>query len=473
MTERQRVPNGRLAALMQEAGLSQKSLAARMRTASERGGGRSIAPSHTNVSKWLTGETRRPNARTCQMLVEVLGARLCRRLTLDDVGYGNVGDPEPLSDSKVAYPETIQATVSSLEQLAAYELTAPSVTDGLVVVPEAWDGLLSAWTYGDDGETYVPVEPRPIGEMDIAVVKDATTYFANADYRYGGGRPRPMVGTFIKTEVLPLLPVVSPGSAIGREYFREVAALTRLAGWTAYDIGDHGAAQQYLFLAFRLARAAGDKALCGRVLAGMSHQANFLGYYERAVHLARGAAYGARDHATATTKALFYAMEARALASMGRTAETISALANAEKWLAQSNPDDDPDWIGYFDAAELHAEFAHCYRDLGQPDLAVFHAGESIGTSKNLYVRSLSFCRTVLATGHLQANEVEEAVEIARGVVETAVQLKSFRVVSYLDDFRRRLCGHSGEAAVREFMEQSGEVLGSVDNPSSRKLFIA
>lgn len=472
MNEQARVPNTQLAALMQEAQLSQKSLAAHMRMASERDGGKPIAPSHTNVSKWLSGETRRPNARTCQVLVKVLNARLQRRIALEDVGYGGVSSDVP-DQPALDYPETIQAAVTSLERLARFELKSQAPASGLVVVPEAWDGLLARWTYGEDSEAYTPVEPRPIGEVDIDVVKDATAYFANADYRFGGGRPRPMVGTFLKAEVLPLLPAVSPGTAIGREYFREVAALTRLAGWTAYDIGEHGLAQHYLFMAFRLARAADDKALCGRILAGMSHQANFLGYYERAVHLARGAAHGARDHATATAKALFHAMEARALASMGKIAETISALATAEQWLSQSDSDNDPEWIKYFDAAELHAEFAHCYRDLGQPELAVHHAAESIASSKNIYVRSLSFCRTVLATGHLQANEVEEAVKVAQGVVDTAAQLKSFRVVSYLHDFRKRLRVHANESVVQDFMEQANGLLGSVDHPASRRLFIA
>ncbi|SEB28782.1 hypothetical protein SAMN04489727_2149 [Amycolatopsis tolypomycina] len=473
MNEQGRVPNTQLAALMREAQLSQKSLAHHMRMISERDNGKPIAPSHTNVAKWLSGETRRPNARTCQVLVKALSGRLQRRLTLEDVGYGGGRPGNTPDESPLDYPETIEATVTSLERLAAYELRDGAATGGLVVVPEAWDGLLTRWTYGEDSEPHAPVEPRPIGEVDVEVVKDATAYFANADYRYGGGRPRPMVGTFLKTEVLPLLPAVSPSTAIGREYFREVAALTRLAGWTAYDIGEHGAAQHYLFLAFRLARAAGDKALCGRILAGMSHQANFLGHFERAVHLARGAAFGARDHATATTNALFYAMEARALASMGKTAETIAALAAAEQWLGKSDPEKDPEWITYFDNAELHAEFAHCYRDLGQADLAVHHAAESISSSKNLYVRSLSFCRTVLATGHLQANEIEEAVKVAQGVVDTAVQLKSFRVVSYLHDFRKRLRGHSSESAVRDFTEQTESLLGSVDSPLSRQLFIA
>lgn len=66
-----------------------------------------------------------------------------------------------------------------------------------------------------------------------------------------------------------------------------------------------------------MAKAAGDRALCGRILSGMSHQANFVGHHTQAVDLARAAQRGAKDHATSTAMALFHAMEARGLASLG------------------------------------------------------------------------------------------------------------------------------------------------------------
>jgi hypothetical protein len=96
-------------------------------------------------------------------------------------------------------------------------------------------------------------------------------------------------------------------------------------------------------------------------------------------------------------------------------------------------------WIRYFDRAELHAEFAHCFRDLNKPELANHHATASIRESSSLYVRSLSFCRTVLAISHLQNNDMEEAIAVASAVVDTAATLQSSRVLSYVADFRARL----------------------------------
>lgn len=45
---------------------------------------------------------------------------------------------------------------------------------------------------------------------------------------------------------------------IGRELFSVTAELSRLAGWTAFDVGEHEVAQRHFIQALRLARAGGD-----------------------------------------------------------------------------------------------------------------------------------------------------------------------------------------------------------------------
>ncbi|MEV6234919.1 hypothetical protein AB0L88_44340 [Saccharopolyspora shandongensis] len=446
----EKVPNRRLAALLKEAGLTNKSLAKRMRDASARDGGDPISPTHTNVEKWLSGQTKRPQPRTCHVLTKVLAAQLGRPVSLDDVGYGEVA-PEK-ADTTLEYPTTVSDSIVALTQLTGYELRPSEQATKLIVVPEAWNSLLNRIMFGSsNGKGSRAVEPHPISEVDVQAVRDARVMFANFDYRYGGGRPKAMLAQCLETLVLPQIPHVSPETALGREYFREAAALARLAGWTCYDTGQHAFAQRYLIQAVRLALAANDLPLAGRILAGMSHQANFLGHYETAVYLARAAAHRASGHATPTTMALFHAMEARALSSQRNEAEATTAMLQAEKYLGQGNPENDPDWIRYFDQAELHAEFAHCFRDLNKPELATHHAATSIQESESLYVRSLSFCRTVLATSYLQSNELEKAVETAREVVDVVAQLKSFRVVSYLDDFRKRLRTQPDGAIVSSF----------------------
>ncbi|HKS48770.1 MAG TPA: hypothetical protein VJT49_27410 [Amycolatopsis sp.] len=469
-------PNTLLAGVMKQAGATNKGLARRVRLLSEQDGGEPVRCDHVSVKRWLDGTTRQPHPRTCQLIARVLGEMLGRTVTLAEIGYAETAgeDDNDGGDIGLDYPEEVAQTVATLGAITDLELRTPKKAEPLTVVPQAWSDLVVRWlTDSDSDRSRPPAEPRRITFVDVEAVREATAMFSSFDYKYGGGRPKMLVASFLDQEVLPNIPHVSPHDPIGREYFREVAALTRLAGWTAYDTGAHGLAQRYLTQAFRLAKAAGDKPLCGRILAGMSHQANFLGHYQRAVDLARAASKGANGYATPTTMALFSAMEARALASLGREEEATAALLTAERWHGQGNRENDPEWIRYFDRAELHAEFAHCFRDLGNAELANHHAAASIRESESTYVRSLSFVRTVLATSHLQDGNLDEALYVARSVVKTAASLKSLRVVSYLDEFRSRLGAFSNDPLVRDFLDFATLHLPSKGAPVSRTLLVA
>jgi transcriptional regulator with XRE-family HTH domain len=350
------------------------------------------------------------------------------------------------------YAERFGDSVVSVGQLIRLDLTQDSAAAGLAPDPELWRELAIRWFTDPDDEPGSLLAEGLAAGTDI--VRAATEMFSGYDYRFGGGRSRLLIAHVLDTEVLPTLEHVTPGPPAVSEYLSEVAALLRLAAWTAYDIGHHGLAQSYFAQALRLARAAGNRCLGGRIFAGMSHQANFLGYFQRAVELARAAREGFRGQGTPTAMALAWAMEARAQASLGRTRECVHAMSQAELAFARTDPGSEPAWLRYFDAAELHAEFAHCYRDLGDPANACRHAELSIGTSADLYVRSLSFCRTVLATGHLLKGELEQATGLAAGVVDTAAgQLRSHRVLAYLDDFQRRLGQYPDARPAREFAE--------------------
>jgi hypothetical protein len=465
-------PNSRLAAVMQLAGATNKGLARRVRLLSETDGqGDPVRADHVAVKRWLDGTTRHPHPRTCRLIARALGEMLDRTVSLEEIGYAE--QAAPVDEVGLDYPEEVAHSIAALGAITDLELRLPSRAAPLAVVPEAWGGIVMRWLMDDTEQSRPPVEPRPVTVMDVEAVRSATEMFSTYDYKFGGGRPKSMVASFLDTEVMPHLAHASPNDPVGREYFREVAALTRLAGWTAYDIGAHGLAQRYLTQAFRLAKAVGDKALCGRILAGMSHQANFLGYHQRAADLARAAYKGANGYATPTAMALFHAMEARALASMGREADTTAALLTAERWHCQGVPRNDPEWIRYFDSAELHAEFAHCFRDLGDGELAGHHATLSLQEAGSIYVRSTSFVRTVLSTAHLLGGDVEQALHEVQVVFELAGQLKSYRLISYLEAFQAQISFHANSPLVQEFLEFSTQVIPSEHAPVTKRLIVA
>ncbi|YCK34177.1 hypothetical protein ACNF49_08820 [Actinomadura sp. ATCC 39365] len=234
------------------------------------------------------------------------------------------------------------------------------------------------WLVTPEGSVRSCAEGRLITAGCVEAVRETTALFAKLDYRFGGGHARSTVVQYIAMEIEPLLKHVRPDTTLGRQFLSETAAMLRLAAWMAYDTGLHGLAQQYMTKALMLAREAGDRMLGGRILAGMSHQANYLGHYGMAANLARSARMGAEGASTSTAMALFNAMEARALASQGDQVGGSRALGEAERWFERRNPEDDPVWLKYLDEAELTAEFTHCFRDLGRHHRARDQVLESV-----------------------------------------------------------------------------------------------
>jgi ATP/maltotriose-dependent transcriptional regulator MalT len=241
---------------------------------------------------------------------------------------------------------------------------------------------------------------------------------------------------------------------VGRALFSTVAEVTLLAAWMSYDACQHGLAQRYYLQALRFAQDGGDRRLAGSILSAMSHQATFLGHFTQAATLARAARMGISGVATPTLMAQFHAMEARALARTGDRRACEQALAESARFLDRRNQGDEPEWITYFDEAELAAESAHCFRDINRARQAVEHAGNAMSGS---HVRSDFFVTMVLADAHLRAGDVDEACRIALDALDLGEQLRSARCVAYLSEFRAALGPHAKTTAVREMREQAAE----------------
>jgi hypothetical protein len=458
-------PNRKFAALLARTGCSHKGFARRvLEVAHELD--TEMSCDHTTVQRWLDGV--QPRGTKPHVIAEALSRKLGVAVSVSDIGMGYA---KAVLGQAVTYPEHLADSFATIRQLVGKDLS--SVRTERPVDTELWSEMIGRWFIDPDDERV----PQPVSGLTAAsvdLVHAATEMFSQYDYRFGGSTPGLLVAQVLCNDILPSLDRVAPGSPLAAEYLSEVGALLRLAAWTAYDVGDHWLAQSYFAQALRMAKAAGNRTLGGRIFAGMSHQANFLGHHQRAVSLARAAREGFRGQGTPTAIALAWAMEARAHASLRDERACLHAIDQAERCLARREPANEPEWLRFFDMAEFHAEAAHCFRDLGRPEMACRHAELSIKSSESLYVRSLSFCRTVLATGHLLRGEVEEAVDVARGVVDTASgQLRSRRVLVYIGDFRGRLSRHGDAHVVRDFEElvadrlQSRLLLSAASGPAA------
>ncbi|MFJ6460822.1 regulator [Streptomyces sp. NPDC091387] len=317
---------------------------------------------------------------------------------------------------------------------------------------------------GPAGSLVPPAVPRQrqtdrgsgqrVGSGDVAALRSVADLFRTLDHAYGGGHARQALVRYLEHETEPMLRGTY-SEATGRRLFAAAADLTRLAGWTSYDIAAHGLAQRYFVQSLRLAQAAGDRAYGSYVLITMSRQAVYLGHGREAVQLARVAQQGIGSAAPNAALALLHAVEARGHGVLGEAKACLASLARAERALEIArNGDDVPHWARCFDEAQLADEFGHCHRDLQQYRAAAQHAERSLQLRAPAYARSRLFCRVVLASARLGLGELEQACRLGAEAAQQAAEMRSVRATEYVRDFERRLEPFRDAAPVRGYRER-------------------
>lgn len=472
MTERpaQRTPNRQLAALIAEAGFSNAGLARRVDQLGLEHG-LDLRYDKTSVTRWLRGQ--QPRGTTPALIAEVFTRRLGRRLSAQDLGLDACA-PVYAGLEFAATPEEAVDIVSGIwrkDSGSHAELRKIAFTPAGLVVPSR-DWLIGR---ADDkvarGEqpVRVPTQGRPavprqrgaergpgqrVTGGDIAALRSVGELFRSLDNMYGGGHARQALVRYLEHECEPMLRGTY-GEQTGRRLFAAAADLTRLAGWTSYDIAAHGLAQRYFVQSLRLAQAAGDRAYGSYVLITMSRQAVYLGHGREAVQLARVAQQGVGTNAPPVVQALLHSVEGRGHGVLGEVRACTGALVRAERALEAARPGDEvPYWARFFDEAQLADEFGHAYRDLQQFRAAAQHAERSLQLRAPAYARSRLFCRVVLASARLGLGELDQACALGAEAAGAAVEMRSVRAIEYIRDFEKRLEPYKDAAPVRGYRDK-------------------
>ncbi|HET9898929.1 MAG TPA: hypothetical protein VFQ44_28730 [Streptosporangiaceae bacterium] len=406
-----------------------------------------ITPKAKTIFEDFAGGLRMPPA-----------ARLALGLSADEATKPELGSPrsDVPSDIGADYPDAPAEAAEVVTRLWQADLEGDRLL-GTRLEPAAWKDASLRWL--------VDPEQRPdrenasgarVGGADIARFRATVELFVQLDNRFGGGHARQALVQYLHADASRLLRRRYSGD-VGRELYSATAEATLLAAWMSYDSAPGSAlAQRYFIQALALAQAGDDRLLGASILDAMSHQATYTGRFSEAANLARAARAGTRGIATATLTSHFHAMEARALARIGDAKGCDRALAEAVTEFERRRPDEDPEWIRYFDEAELSAEISHCLRDLGRPGDASHHASSSLtAVDDATFVRSDFFVTMVLADAHLAAGEVEQACRVALTALSAGEQIRSARCVGYLREFRRHLAANGKNRVIIEFEEQA------------------
>ena len=301
-----------------------------------------------------------------------------------------------------------------------------------------------------DPEVIVRAEGAAVGAPHVESIREMTSTFRRLDNRFGGGHARESVVRFLAREVAPLVKSGRFEARTGSSLLSASAEMLQLAGWMTYDDGNNRLGQHYMTQALRLARAAGDEPLGGEILAGLSHQASYLGDSATAVDLARAARKTALAHGLDALLAEAWVMEAHGHACAGDEAACTAALSEAETALDRADRAADPHWIGYFDDAYLAAKFGHCFKELCRPAAAQTFATQSLDMDVS-YVRGRAFNLALLATAQAQGGDVEAACTTGYEVLELIHQGNSARLRRYAQQLVGELEPAASSAIVTTF----------------------
>jgi len=449
--------NDQLQRLMHEAGFtSHKSLARAVVEESALVSGPFQRCDHTDVARWISGMT--PRGSKPAIIAAAIGRRLGRKVTVAEIGMASsavVLEPH----LGLAYPDAIEAGTDSITALWHADLSEATQIVGAKVDASAWSTSSLRWLVSSNNQQRLDTVSAPrVGPSDIHRFKETVKLFAELDNRFGGGHGRKALIQYLATDGERLLRGRFT-DAIGKTLYAAIAEATLLAAWMSYDSAPgSGLAQRYFIQALALADTSRDRRLGATILDAMSHQATFVGRYRDAANLAMAARTGTAGIATPTQTAHFHSMEARALARLGDAKACSSAIAEAIKIFDRRDINNDPEWIQYFDAAELSAEISHCFRDLGRPVDAAEHATRCLTMiDTTTSPRSRFFAYMVLADAYLNAGEVEQAYETVAKALNIGEQLRSARCVNYVHEFRTLAKSMGAHSGASEFEEHARE----------------
>ncbi|WP_406388770.1 transcriptional regulator [Streptomyces sp. NBC_00887] len=427
-------PNVLLESLIDEAGVSRAGLAGHVNQAG-RARGLCLKYEHTAVSRWLKGQ--RPRGQVPDLICEVLGSRLDRPVTLDDIGMGTSGVYTVAHGSTLpGFVEHATALWRSDEQQRPNLVTAPAVTGTTAVMP-VWE-----WENPPEDADVSRPGPSRVSMADIAMLRAARAHYEQMYRKAGGIATRARVVGFLNAETAPLLRS-GYSDATGRQLHRATGGLVAVAGICAYDSDAHGLAQRYFHQALRLAKASGDRGLGGYVIALLVNQSLFLADYRRSVAFAEAALRAAGSHITPALAADLYAMQAKAYAQLGDHRSALECIRRAESQDGRIHPGHEPDETGYVQPGLVNVQVAEALLRLGDLPGAREHAAAAVRSPA--HDRGTVHRLAMLTHLELLQGEPDKAARTASEMAERARGMESRRLRDRLRSVREHLAA-SGSA---------------------------
>ncbi|RDI51055.1 XRE family transcriptional regulator [Nocardia mexicana] len=279
---------------------------------------------------------------------------------------------------------------------------------------------------------------------DVVRVRFATRAAASAENKLGGGTATSLAMQFVHR--LGCLVRAQASPAVRRALLEAVGNLSGVAGYAAFDAGDHATADRRFRFALACADAAGSWELRASTLADMARRAAYAGDTDAALSLIEVAQVRS-DRLSATVRAMLSALRAQYLATMGRGDDALTEVARADEYFAGRMPATDAPWLCFYDEAEHLGSTGKALIPVAMATRQIETVAERIGRAVELqpadYPRSQTFSLIRLATITMQLGDPRAAAELGMRAVENTGRLDSLRLRTELRSLAAAAARHS------------------------------
>ncbi|MFF4879465.1 helix-turn-helix domain-containing protein [Micromonospora sp. NPDC000668] len=242
-----------------------------------------------------------------------------------------------------------------------------------------------------------------------------------------------------------LFNTASFGSSTAKALLALLAEQTQLAGWAAFDAGDHDYATA-LFTASRpIAVQAEDVALAANALALLAYLRASLGQPDIAT--AEASSLPVSADVNPAVRALLYDRLAFTYAVAGEEKRAGAALNAAHEALNKARLDTPPDWAAWVDHDEVQIMTGRVWSELRRPLRAIPELEVALRRLDDAHARDKALYSTWLAESYLDAGELEQAAAILDRSKRLCTGVGSPRPAIRIAVVRKRLPPYQDEDA--------------------------
>ena len=225
-------------------------------------------------------------------------------------------------------------------------------------------------------------------------------------------------------------------------------------GWLAHDSGRLAEARSLYAEALATARMASDAALEAHAFCNTAFLARDAGRPREAVRAAQAARSASAGLGSARLLSLLALREAGGWALLRDRGSCLKALGESRSAFEQGPSDADPEWMSFFNEAELAGWTAQCWSALGEFESAAEWAERAIALQPVHFVRNRTLYTAELAHDQLGHGALLEAAHSGSSAVALLAQVRSTRIRGMVSATAERMRQHRSVPEVSDFLEQ-------------------